>query len=498
MYRRIPTSLSVWLVLLLGAALPQTARPAAATLQLAPCQLEQAQRLLTVAAECGELSVPENRAQPKGRQIRLFVARVPAISRQHRPDPLLLLAGGPGLGASDFYPNVAGAFARIHRDRDILLVDQRGTGRSNPLSCAFDDNSMWEAGEAEITRAMAACQQQLAQHTDLRQFTTSVAVADLEAVRQALGYERINLYGSSYGTRVAQHYARRYPQHARALILDGVVPPQQALGPSTPLDAEQALRQILARCRADARCHAQFGDPLLDYQALREQLLKKPASVTLPDPRSGKPLTLQFTHAAFATALRLASYSADQAALLPLALHLAHKEGNFLPLASQFLMATTTYGELLAYGMHNSVVCAEDVPFFGTALDRPALEATFLGTAQVDALLRICQQWPRGTVDADLHAPLRSDVPALLLSGTADPVTPARDGALAAQGFRYALHLAVTGQGHGQLGMPCMDRVMADFLSRAEQPATVPTVPHACLDGIRPPPFFLTLAGPAP
>jgi pimeloyl-ACP methyl ester carboxylesterase len=478
----------------MSAALSQAAGAAAATLPLQPCQLAQAQRLLSVAAECGELTVPEDRALPGGRQIRLFVARVPAISRQHRPDPLFLLAGGPGLGASDFYPNVAGAFARIHRDRDIILVDQRGTGRSNPL---FDDNALWEAGEAEVARAMANCQQQLSQRNDLRQFTTSVAVADLEAVRQALGYAQVNLYGSSYGTRVAQHYARRYPQQTRALILDGIVPPQRALGPATPLDAQQALRQILARCRADTRCHARFGDPQQDYQGLQEQLLKKPVAVTLPDPRSGKPTTLQFSHAAFATALRLASYSAEQAALLPLSLHLAYREGNFLPLASQFLMATTTYGELLSYGMHNSVVCAEDVPFFGDGY-RPALEGTFLGTAQVDALLGLCKAWPRGPVDADLHAPLRSEVPALLLSGTADPVTPARDGALAAQGFRYALHLQVTDQGHGQLGMPCMDRVMADFLARAEQPATVPTLPHACVDGIRPPPFFLTLAGPAP
>ena len=481
----------------MSAALSQAAGAAAATLPLQPCQLAQAQRLLSVAAECGELTVPEDRALPGGRQIRLFVARVPAISRQHRPDPLFLLAGGPGLGASDFYPNVAGAFARIHRDRDILLVDQRGTGRSNPLSCAFDDNALWEAGEAEVARAMASCQQQLSQRNDLRQFTTSVAVADLEAVRQALGYAQVNLYGSSYGTRVAQHYARRYPQQTRALILDGIVPPQRALGPATPLDAQQALRQILARCRADTRCHARFGDPQQDYQGLQEQLLRKPVAVTLPDPRSGKPTTLQFSHAAFATALRLASYSAEQAALLPLSLHLAYREGNFLPLASQFLMATTTYGELLSYGMHNSVVCAEDVPFFGDGY-RPALEGTFLGTAQVDALLGLCKAWPRGPVDADLHAPLHSDVPALLLSGTADPVTPARDGALAAQGFRYALHLQVTDQGHGQLGMPCMDRVMADFLSRADQPATVATLPHACVDGIRPAPFFLTLAGPAP
>jgi pimeloyl-ACP methyl ester carboxylesterase len=467
-------------------------------LTLKACHLEQTQHLLSIPAECGELLVPEKRGAPGGRKIGLFVARVPAISREHRADPLFVLAGGPGLGASDFYPNVAAAFARIHRDRDIILVDQRGTGRSNPLNCEFDEAAMWDAEQEEIAHAMADCQRKLARNSDLTQYTTSVAVADLDAVRGALGYARINLYGSSYGTRVAQHYLRRYPEHSRAVILDGVVAPEIALGPSAPLDAQNAFARILARCREDAACKGRFGDPEQDYEALRDKLTRASVSVTLPDPRSGKSLAIDFSMSAFATVLRLSSYSAEQAALLPLSLHLARQDAYFAPLAAQFLMATTTYGELLSYGMHNSVVCAEDVPFFAGHVDRAQLEKTFLGTAQVDALTAICRQWPRGPVDKDLHEPLHSEVPALLLSGTADPVTPAAQGDLAARGFKNALHLKLADQGHGQLGAPCMDRVMATFLDAAAEPASIASLDRSCLKNVRPPPFFLTLAGPAP
>ena len=282
------------------------------------------------------------------------------------------------------------------------------------------------------------------------------------------------------------------------MILDGVVPPQLALGPASPLDAQHALEQVLARCNADAACHAQFGDPQADYEALRTKLLREGVRVAVPDPRSGETVTLDFSMPAFATALRLASYSAEQAALLPLALHLAQVEGRYQPLASQFLLATTTYGELLAYGMHNSVVCAEDVPFFAGHVDRARLARSFLGTAQVDALVAICSAWPRGPMDTDLHAPLDSDVPALLLSGGADPVTPAAYGALAAKGFHHALHLVLPDQGHGQLGAPCMDRVMLAFLNAAAQPESLQALDRACLEAVKPPPFFLSLSGPAP
>lgn len=477
------------------AAAPSPALPA--NLSLAPCRLEHPLGLVSLDAECGTLVVPENHDDPGSAALPLFVARLPALSRRSRSEPLYVIAGGPGLGASTFYTGVAPAFARVRRERDIVLVDQRGTGRSGALLCP-DEQLLWETSDAEATRLTRECLTFLQRDRDPSQYTTSAAVRDLEAVRQALGHSRIALYGSSYGTRVAQHYARRYPATTLALVLDGVVPPTRVLGPSTPLDAEQALRQIFARCRADNGCTTRFGDPEADYLALRERLTRSPVTLTMPDPRSGEPRELQFNNAMLAGALRLASYSTEQAALLPLTLHMANRQGQYAPLASQYLLTVAGYGDVLALGMHNTVVCTEDVPFFDTqTLDRAQVGSTFLGTSQLDALQSLCTQWPQGPLDADLHAPLHSDVPALLISGGMDPVTPVSFGEEAARGFAHVQHLVLPDQGHGLLLLPCMDRLMAGFINAAAaSPGT--HVDADCLRNVAVPPFFLNLNGPAP
>lgn len=467
-------------------------------LPLSPCRIEHPSGLISLEAECGRLTVPENRGIRGGRQLQLFVARIPSVSRRRLPVPLFVLAGGPGLGAGTFYSSAAAAFARINRDHDIIIVDQRGTGRSHPLDCEFDEQKLWEAGDADTTRIMRECRMRLEKDHDLAQYTTSVAVEDLDAVRQALGYQRIAMYGSSYGTRVAQHYARRHPGHTHALILDGVVPPTRILGPSTPHDAEAALQRIFARCRDDAACLQQFGDPDEDYRRLRARLASAAVPVTLTDPRSGLPTTMSLNTAVFVAALRLASYNDHQAALLPLTLHLANDRNEFAPLAAQYLLAVAGYESVLAYGMHNSVVCTEDVPFFASReIDRGAIAATFLGASQIDALESLCREWPVGVLHADLHLPMSSDVPALLLSGTSDPVTPASFGEEAARGFRQALHVQFKDLGHGQLMRACVDRLMADFLAAADK-GKGSQVDHGCAARARPAPFFISMNGPAP
>jgi pimeloyl-ACP methyl ester carboxylesterase len=485
------------LLLLAAGSIAGEAPRKAPLLAFKACRLEHPLGLVSVEAECTQVIVPENPADPDSRALPLFVARLPALAREKKHEPLFVIAGGPGLGASAFYPGVASAFARIRRDRDIILVDQRGTGRSSPLNCPFDEQQMWEAGEDQTARVMRDCRERLAGEHDLAQYTTSMAVRDLDAVRATLGYPRIALYGSSYGTRVAQHYARRYPERTLALLLDGVVPPTRVLGPTTPLDAEAALHGIFGRCRADKDCTARFGDPLADYQELRRKLAAKPVRLAVNDPVSGAPRELIFSGALFAGALRLASYSADQAALLPLSLHLANRDGQYAPLATQYLLTASGYDSVLAYGMHNSVVCTEEVPFYaGANIDRAALELTFLGNSQLDALQALCVGWPTGPIDADLHAPLASKVPALLLSGGDDPVTPPSFGAEAAKGFARAQHIVLPGQGHGQLLQPCMDRLMAQFLDAAARGNA--SVDAGCLKDLAPAPFFLSLSGPGP
>lgn len=449
-----------------------------------------------VEAECGTLAVAENRAEPNGRRISLRVARIPAINRRKAPDPLFLLAGGPGGSATDMYASAAPAFERIHRDRDIVLVDQRGTGQSNPLNCELDDDLMLSASDAVLAAETKRCLDALGKRANVAFYTTSIAVKDLDQVRAALGYELINLYGASYGTRVAQHYLRRYPQHTRAVILDGVVPPQLALGPSLALDAEKALLSILARCAHETLCHGRFGNPVDTYQALRSALAAQSVPVNLADPTTGEGQHIEFSALHLATVLRLAIYTPDQAALLPLALDVAQKSGDYLPLASQFLMMSHAYEDMLAYGMHNTVVCTEDVPFYPPAerIDRAQLESTFIGAAQLDALRSLCAVWPRGPIDADFHKPLQTEVPVLLLSGGNDPVTPPVYAEQARQGLKHSLHVVLPDLGHGQIVAPCVDGVLARFLASG----SLDKLDVSCTKRVRPMPFFTTLAGPPP
>jgi len=481
------------LVALLLLANTLAVRPAAASIKLDDCRLSHREALPTIAARCGRLAVAENPDVPTARRISLAIAVVPAISRKPRPDPLYLLAGGPGQSAREAFVAVAGAFTAVRRDRDIVLVDQRGTGGSSRLDCELpgDDLDRPEPRPEDLHRLAQDCLRRLP--GDPRFYTTSVAVRDLEAVRAALGHERINLYGVSYGTRVAQHYARRYPRRARALVLDGVVPPTLALGPGMALDAQRALELGFARCSAEPACREAFGDPRLSFQALLGRLEGSAVPVGFRDPVTGLPRQLAFGREHLVLATRLLSYGTSTAALLPLLIDRAARD-DLAPLAAQAAMIAPRLRGELAYGMHNAVVCTEDLPFVDAlTVDRAALSRTYFGTAPLDGLLALCRDWPRGLLDADLKAPLRSDVPALLLSGEADPVTPPAYGALAARGFSDVRHLVLAGQGHGQFATGCVPQLLRRFLELG----TTRELDTRCAALARAAPFFLDFNGPA-
>ena len=463
------------------------------TLPLQECLLTHPLHISSVAARCATFEVPEDRLDPSGAKIGVHVAVVSALNRRSASAPLFLLAGGPGQSAADLYVSLAGAFARISRDHDIVLVDQRGTGKSNPLNCDYPEDWREPADPLpELRKATEECLAKLGPH--VRFYTSSAAVQDLDAVRGALGYAQIDLYGSSYGTRVAQLYMRRFPARTHAVILDGVTYPEQVIGPDTPLDGERALNLVLARCRASADCAAAFPDLGVELSTLLKQFGKDRVSITLDDPNSGIPKPLEFSHSMLGAALRFLSYGASQAALLPTLIHQA-AHGSLAPLAAQTVMSSRQIGDQLASGMQYSVVCSEDVPFFADAkIDREALARTYQGTDQIDALQEICKLWPKGPVDADLHKVLRSDVPTLLLSGEADPVTPPADAERAARTLIHHRHLVLSGEGHGQLATSCVPRLMAEFLNTAAPE----DLDADCLQRHSVEPFFISSTGPAP
>jgi len=464
-----------------------------ATLALSACRLEHPLELSSEAARCGVLEVPEDRDARDGAKIGLRVAVVPALNRNSRAAPLFLLAGGPGQSAVDLYTSLAAAFARVNRDHSIVMVDQRGTGRSSPLRCDYPDD--WDTSE-EIARIRAATSACLAKYGPrVRHYTTRNAVRDLDEVRRALGFASIDLYGSSYGTRVAEEYMRRYPEAVHAVILDGVVDPQSALGPDTPIDGERALEHILARCQELRSCAEAYPQLPQELATLRQRFGPELVPVTLPDPSTGAQVTVPFNRSLLGAALRFLSYSGAEAALLPALIHAA-AGGNLAPLAAQALMMGRQIGDQLAIGMQNSVICSEDFPHFKalTEAERLALEKTYQGVAQLDALAAICAIWPQGPVDADLHAPLRSDIPTLLLSGEDDPVTPPEAAERAAQGLTRHRAVLLAGEGHGQLATGCVPKLMAQFLD-AEEPERIDL---GCLSTHVAPAFFLSPTGPAP
>jgi pimeloyl-ACP methyl ester carboxylesterase len=477
--------LLIWSLLSSGAV-------TAAPLPLHECRLEHPLRLVSIPARCGVLKVPEDRSVSGGATIELSVAVVPALNRRAAAAPLFLLAGGPGQGAAAMYSSFAGAFARVNRNHDIVLLDQRGTGGSAPLSCDYPDD--WQAQAAALPALREATLACLHKYGDrVRFYTSSAAVADLESVRVALELPAIDLYAVSYGTRVAQLYMRRYPKAIHAVILDGVTYPEQAIGADTPVDGQRALDLIVKRCRESKECAAAYPELQRELDGLREAFGPKKAQITLDDPDSGLPLKIEFNRGMLNASLRFLSYSATQASLLPTLIHRA-SQGALANLAAQTIMTARQVGDQLASGMQNSVICSEDVPFFAGAVDRAAISRTYQGADQVDAFLEICKLWPRAPVDADLHSPLRSVIPTLLLSGEADPVTPPADAERTARGLSRHRLLILSGEGHGQVATGCVPRLMAEFLS-----AAVPEKLDAtCLEQHRPAPFFVNMAGPTP
>ncbi len=465
----------------------------AAVLQLADCRISAGPGLPGIAARCGTFARPLAPDVDSAGMIELQVAVVPALTLDPDPDPFVPIAGGPGQSSIQFYAGWVRAFERIRQHRDILLVDQRGTGESTPLSCELDEDAIEGKYSAEQTlRLTKECIELLPY--DPRFFTTSVAVQDLEAVRLALGYGALNVYGSSYGTRVAQHFARRYPNSTRTVIIDGVVPPQIPLGPEIAIESQAALEHVFDRCIADQACNERYPELREDFAAVRQTLADGAVAVAFQHPVTAQFEIAEFGEDQLAAAIRLLLYSPKTVALLPLVINAAAND-NYVPLAAQFHMVVASLAESMSFGMHNAVMCTEDAPFIDwNALDHGAINASYMGPLQLEAIQTMCSIWPAGILDEDLREPLATDLPVLLLSGGADPITPARYAELAALEMTNAHLLTGENQGHGLASVGCMPRIIGEFVAST----TLAVDAADCLDDAFVMPFFVDYTGPTP
>ena len=462
-------------------------------LELHDCRISAGPGSPTLSARCGQLIRPLNPADSAAETIDLEVAVVPALSLEPAGDPLVVIAGGPGQSSIQYYASVASAFEGIRRERDIVLMDQRGTGQSAALNCPADSGLLGSGADLEAVVAQAMeCLRSL--DHDPRYFTTSVAVTDLAALAEALGYAQFNVYGVSYGTRVAQHFLRRYPALVRTVILDGVVPPTIPLGPDIALAAQRALDHTFDRCAEAATCKTRFPRLREDFTVLQTKLKDRPAFAEVINAASGEPQAIEIGADELSGAIRLLSYHPSTVALLPLLIDTASR-GDFGPLAAQLWLATQSLAESMSIGMHNSVVCTEDVPHYASMdIDEAALEATYLGPLQVRLLEAICAGWPAGAIDERFHEPVVTDVPVLLLSGEADPVTPPAFAEAAAVKMTGSLHLVGRDQGHSLAIRGCTPRIMAGFIADG----SVAGVDGSCLDRVHAMPFFVDFSGPSP
>ncbi|MFT5684679.1 MAG: pimeloyl-ACP methyl ester carboxylesterase [Myxococcota bacterium] len=468
------------LTLLLGC--DQTA-PSSQTLPLTPCHVTN----LDAESLCGTLSVPEDPSALDGKTIDLHVLVVPAVSPNPEPDPLFFLAGGPGQAASEVAAAMLPALDRVQKRRDLVFVDQRGTGKSAPLHCP-DPGEMTLAEELALDSAQFAVDCLASLDTDPGLYITPIAMDDLDAVREALGYETINLYGASYGTRAGLVYMRRHPERVRTAILDGVAPLEMVLGLHFATDGHAALTAVFDDCAASLACAEAFPTLAVDFQGLLDSL---PRTIDFTQGRTGEPEMLELTRELLVGGVRGQLYSPTFASLLPLAITDA-VAGDFSPIMAQTIGFSEGMADSMSDGMQLAVLCAEDVHRLPADLG-PFIDGTFLGDAVIADLAAVCAGWPTPALPDGYYEPVKSDAPTLLLSGVLDPVTPPRWADLAAETLPNSRHLIAPGAGHNVAPLGCVPRLMAEFID-AGSAADLET---DCVDTITRPPFFIDFAGPA-
>jgi pimeloyl-ACP methyl ester carboxylesterase len=489
---------SIGLLVMLTGCEPGVDPGGGPAIAMSPCHLKG----LSEVVECGTLEVFEDREAGAGRRITLRVAVIPAVTSTPEPDPLFILAGGPGQAATEIAPAILPFLSKVRPRRDIVLVDQRGTGGSNPLDCP-DETAERESDAPDPDdlqrlfnviddpERLTDCLAQL--DADPRHYTTPVAMDDLDDVRRALGYDTINLYGGSYGTRAALVYMRRHPAAVRSAILDGAAPTALKLPLYMARDGERALRLALRDCAADEICQERFPDLEADFEALLRRLARGPLPVRTRHPRTGEIVELEITHDAFVAQLRGALYDPDVVSLLPLVLQRA-AGGDFDPFIALGVAFSGGLSESISLGMFLSIVCAEDVPYISEAERREALPDTFLGGVMLEAIEKSCAVWPVGDLPPGYTDPVRSDHPVLILSGDLDPATPPRWGEEVARHLSRGRHVVAAGAAHNVLPRGCAADIVAQFLEAGDGS----DLDLSCFENSRRPPFFLDPSGPQP
>ncbi len=435
---------------------PQRSSQSFGAVELSSCDIAG----LAQPARCGTLAVPENPDRPGGRQLRISIAVIPARGGQALPDPIVVLMGGPGEDAISAAALYANQFASLRDDRDLLLVDQRGTGQSGALRCALysAEDAAASLRDKFPVAAVKKCERQLRARADLTQYTYPYFASDLERVRRALGYGRLNLFAGSYGTRAAQVYVRAYPQSVRTMYLGSVVP----IDVPTPLPfaktAQIALESTFSACATDSGCHTVFPNLRDEFHQVFARLESGGIRVPIP----GHTGTVPIYRGRVAEWIRSQLYRPKNAAELPWLIHRAYL-GDWTPIVDGILSDASEGDSDLSFGLFFSITCNEDVAFVSEEAIVPETQGTFLGDYRVRQQQAACAHWPKASLPKDYRAPVRSSVPTLFATGDADGGTPLWFTEHVGEGFSDRAQVVLRGQGHTEWN-DCVAQLYQQFV----------------------------------
>jgi pimeloyl-ACP methyl ester carboxylesterase len=494
---RIATALLVGTTLAAGGALgaptlavPSSPTDSAATagagngfekLELIPCHIEG----VSEEVRCGTYKVYENRLTHTGRRLPLKVILIPALHPHAERGPVFEVVGGPGETATDL-PSYL--LARGDRNEDIVLVDERGTGVGHRLDCpppGSDDNVQGYLKAPFDPAPARACRDELEKKFDLRQYSTANYIEDLDEVRAALGYEKVNLEAGSFGTFASLLYMRSHAEHVRSAYLTSLV----TLSNRVPLDharsAQEALDSLFADCRHDAACHAAYPHVADDFAALIKELEAGPVRTWVHHPVTGARTEVELSEPTFADAVRITMYSGERAHELPFLIEQA-KAGNFNPFAEAAMHATRGIYTRVRLGLNYSVTCSETVSRIRPEEVEPATRGSYFGTWRVRSQMALCRVWPRTELPPGFFEPFRLDVPALLVSGDNDPATRPAGGEEVKSFMPNAVHVVVRGGGHTPED-ECTRALRAQLFATGKAQG----IDLSCIAQSKPPPFKL-------
>ena len=451
--------------------------------------------------KCGTLSVPENYLardelaqsnQPQSKSFDVNVVVLPALDRTSELAPLMFLAGGPGQAATELAAHIRTSFSQIRKQRDIILVDQRGTGKSNALICDesnLDAQDVYISVEADLTNEqVTSCLSEF--HQDLSQYNSENAIRDFDAVRAALGHQKINLYGGSYGTRAALVYMRMFPKNIRSVVLDSVGPIEVPIG-LFGLSGTNSFDLLVENCHKEAACQKAFPTLKADFQNVFNRLKQSPVDTTIVHPRLGTPVTFNIDVAKFVSTIQMQLYQMEMRTMVPLVISEAAK-GNYLPLAGLVAMndKDTPQGGVYS-GVLLNIVCNEDFPRINDNDWNSDADNDFSRNVMHSGLRFVCPLWPQYRPDSTFYQPVTADIPTLILSGKLDPVTPPSNGDKSDATLPNSKHIVVEHASHIVASTECGVSLVDQFLENL----SFEDIDETCVAELPPESFMTSLNG---